>query len=33
MQATDDYIKANPWKAVGIAAGAGLIFGMWIARR
>lgn len=33
LEATDTYVKSNPWKAVGIAAGAGLIFGMWIARR
>jgi ElaB/YqjD/DUF883 family membrane-anchored ribosome-binding protein len=33
VEATDTYVKSNPWKAVGIAAGAGLIFGMWIARR
>ncbi|MGH8628816.1 MAG: DUF883 family protein [Burkholderiales bacterium] len=33
VQATDDYIKANPWRAVGIAAGVGMIFGMLVARR
>jgi ElaB/YqjD/DUF883 family membrane-anchored ribosome-binding protein len=33
VQATDDYIKANPWRSVGIAAGVGMIFGMIIARR
>lgn len=31
-QATDDYVHENPWKAVGIAAGAGLIVGMLISR-
>ena len=33
VQATDDYIKANPWRSVGIAAGVGMILGMLIARR
>ena len=33
VQATDDYIKANPWRSVGIAAGLGMIVGMVIARR
>ena len=32
-QATDDYVHANPWRAVGIAAVAGLIVGVLIARR
>lgn len=31
-KATDDYVHENPWKAVGIAAGAGLIVGMLISR-
>ena len=30
--ATDEYVHENPWKAVGIAAGAGLIIGMLISR-
>ena len=29
---TDEYVHENPWKAVGIAAGAGLIVGMLISR-
>ena len=29
---TDEYVHENPWRAVGIAAGAGLIVGMLIAR-
>ena len=29
---TDEYVHENPWKAVGIAAGAGLIIGMLISR-
>ena len=29
---TDEYVHENPWKAVGIGAGVGLIIGMLIAR-
>jgi ElaB/YqjD/DUF883 family membrane-anchored ribosome-binding protein len=29
---TDDYVKANPWQAVGIGAGVGLILGLLLAR-
>ena len=32
-QATEDYVRANPWKAVGIAAAVGLILGLLAARR
>lgn len=32
-RATDDYVHENPWKAVGIAAGAGLVLGLLIGRR
>jgi ElaB/YqjD/DUF883 family membrane-anchored ribosome-binding protein len=36
-QATDDYVRANPWQAVGIAAAvsglAGLVAGLLISRR
>ncbi len=32
-KATDAFVHDNPWKAVGIAAGAGLIIGMLISRR
>jgi ElaB/YqjD/DUF883 family membrane-anchored ribosome-binding protein len=32
-KATDDYVRANPWQAVGISAAVGLIFGMLITRR
>ena len=32
-KAADAYVHENPWKAVGIAAGAGLIIGMLISRR
>lgn len=29
---TDEYVHENPWKAVGAAAGVGLIIGMLISR-
>lgn len=32
-QATDDYVHAHPWKAVGFAAAIGMIVGMLISRR
>ena len=32
-RATDDYVNDNPWRAVGIAAGVGLLRGVIIARR
>jgi ElaB/YqjD/DUF883 family membrane-anchored ribosome-binding protein len=32
-RATDTYVHENPWRAVGIAAGAGILFGMLISRR
>jgi ElaB/YqjD/DUF883 family membrane-anchored ribosome-binding protein len=32
-RATDVFVHDNPWYAVGIAAGAGLIIGMLIGRR
>lgn len=32
-KATDVYVHDNPWKAVGIAAGAGLLIGLLIGRR
>jgi ElaB/YqjD/DUF883 family membrane-anchored ribosome-binding protein len=32
-KAADEYVRANPWKAVGIAALAGLILGILAARR
>jgi ElaB/YqjD/DUF883 family membrane-anchored ribosome-binding protein len=31
-RATDDYVHENPWRAVGIGAGVGLIIGMLISR-
>ncbi len=31
-RATDDYVHENPWRAVGIAAGFGLLVGMLISR-
>ena len=33
VNATDDYVQDNPWKAVGIAAGLGLVIGMLVSRR
>lgn len=32
-RATDEYVHENPWKAIGIAAGAGLVIGLLIGRR
>jgi ElaB/YqjD/DUF883 family membrane-anchored ribosome-binding protein len=32
-RATDDYVHENPWKAVGVAAGVGLVIGLLIGRR
>jgi ElaB/YqjD/DUF883 family membrane-anchored ribosome-binding protein len=32
-KATDEYVHENPWRAVGIAAVAGLVLGVLIARR
>jgi len=31
--ATDDYVHDHPWRAVGVAAGIGLILGLLIGRR
>jgi ElaB/YqjD/DUF883 family membrane-anchored ribosome-binding protein len=33
MRATDEYVRDNPWRAVGIGAGIGLIIGLLIGRR
>jgi ElaB/YqjD/DUF883 family membrane-anchored ribosome-binding protein len=33
MHATEDYVRGNPWQAIGIAAGVGLIVGVLLARR
>ena len=32
-RATDEYVHENPWRAVGIAAVAGLVLGVLISRR
>lgn len=32
-QATDVFVHENPWKAVGISAGVGLVIGLLIGRR
>lgn len=30
---TEDYVRANPWQALGIAAGVGVVLGVLLARR
>ena len=32
-KATDEYVKENPWKSVGIGAAAGLVIGLLISRK
>jgi ElaB/YqjD/DUF883 family membrane-anchored ribosome-binding protein len=32
-RATDEYVHENPWHAVGVGAGVGLVLGLLIARR
>ncbi len=32
-RATDDFVHENPWRAVGISAGVGLLLGIIIGRR
>jgi len=32
-KAADEYVRENPWQAVGIAAAAGLVLGVLISRR
>ena len=32
-RATDDYVRDNPWRAVGVAAGVGFFVGLLISRR
>ena len=32
-RATDDYVHENPWRSIGVAAGAGLVIGVLIGRR
>ena len=31
--ATDEYVRENPWQSVGVAAGVGLLVGLLLARR
>ena len=33
IKATEQYVKENPWQALGIAAGVGLVFGVLLSRR
>ena len=30
---TDEYVRENPWRAIGVAAGIGLLLGLLISRR
>ena len=32
-KATDEYVRENPWQAVGVAAAVGLVLGVLISRR
>lgn len=32
-EATENYVKKNPWQSLGIAAGAGLLIGLLLRRR
>lgn len=31
--ATEEYVRDNPWQSIGVAAGVGLLLGLLIARR
>ena len=31
--ATEEYVRENPWQSVGIAAGVGLVLGLLLGRR
>lgn len=33
ITATEDYVQANPWQSVGIAAGVGFLIGLLATRR
>jgi ElaB/YqjD/DUF883 family membrane-anchored ribosome-binding protein len=33
VAATEDYVQANPWQSVGIAAGVGFLIGLLATRR
>ncbi|WP_231970343.1 DUF883 family protein [Polynucleobacter necessarius] len=32
-EGADDFVHRNPWEAVGVAAGLGLLIGLFIRRR
>jgi ElaB/YqjD/DUF883 family membrane-anchored ribosome-binding protein len=32
-RATDDYVKENPWKAIGVGAAVGVLVGLLISRK
>jgi len=33
VRATDDYVHDHPWRAIGVAAGVGVLIGLLIGRR
>lgn len=33
VDSTEDYVKKNPWQALGVAAGVGLVLGVLLSRR
>ncbi|MHC1769500.1 MAG: YqjD family protein [Verrucomicrobiia bacterium] len=33
LQSTEMYVRQNPWQAIGLAAGAGLVIGLLMGRR
>ncbi len=33
LQSTERYVRQNPWQAMGLAAGAGLVIGLLMGRR
>ena len=33
VRATEKYVRENPWQAIGVAAGAGLVLGLLLSRR
>jgi ElaB/YqjD/DUF883 family membrane-anchored ribosome-binding protein len=33
VDSTEDYVKQNPWQALGVAAGVGLVLGVLLSRK
>jgi len=33
VRATEKYVRENPWQAIGVAAGVGLVIGLLLSRR